>query len=99
LSVPVIAEGIGNIVTIVVATQPVDSIYVINAVPDAIPETTPLPVSTVATAMLLLVHIPDGVVLLSAVVCNSHTDVVPVIAAGEVFTVIGNVAIQPVGNV
>ena len=99
LSVPAMADGIGNTVTIVVATQPVGSMYVIVAVPDTIPDTTPVPVNTVATAVLLLVQIPAGVAFPSVVVWNSQTDVVPEIAAGDVFTVIGRVAIQPVGNV
>ena len=68
-------------------------------VPAVTPVTTPEPETTVATEVLLLVHVPDGVASLSVVVNPEHTAKVPVIFAGNGLTVITLVLIQPVGNV
>ena len=54
LSVPLIAAGDAITVTICVATQPVDILYVMVAVPDVIPVTTPA-LLAVAIKVLLLV--------------------------------------------
>jgi hypothetical protein len=48
--------------------------------PVATPVTTPVPEPTVATAVLLLVHLPPLMVLLSVPVAPAHTDDGPVIA-------------------
>jgi hypothetical protein len=56
----------------------------------------PVDPTTVATAVLLLVHVPPATASLSAVVEATHTNNVPVIVAGEVFTVTVVVAIHPV---
>ena len=45
------------------------------------PYTNPVVTSIVATPVLLLVHVPDGVASLSIVVLPAHTVAVPVIAA------------------
>jgi hypothetical protein len=58
--------------------------------------TTPVDEPMDATALLLLVHVPPAVALLSAVVCPEHTASVPVMAAGSAFTVISAVIGQPV---
>ena len=69
------------------------------AVPAATPVTTPDAV-TVATPVLLLVHVPPAVASVSGVVNPTQTDNVPVIAGGKGLTVTTTVgAIQPVGNV
>ena len=46
-----------------------------------------------------LVHTPSLVVLVSSVVCPSHTVVAPPIVAGNGITVTNATAEQPVGNV
>ena len=58
------------------------------ASPATTPVTTPVADPTVATAGLLLLHVPPLGVHDSAVVALSHTAAVPVIAAGAAFTVI-----------
>lgn len=55
--------------------------------PTLIPETMPVEDPTTAIAVELLLHVPPGVLLLSVVVLPLHTSVVPVIAAGNGFTV------------
>ena len=71
----------------------------INVVPALTPLTIPEPAPTVATAVVLLLHAPNNVVLDNGVVRPIHTFVVPVIAAGNGLTVTTAVLIQPVGNV
>jgi len=68
-------------------------------VPASTPVIIPLLVPMVATVVLLLVHEPPDVALLSVVVRPTHTLVVPEIAAGRGFTVSTVVAIQPVARV
>jgi hypothetical protein len=62
--------------------------------PALTPVTTPVD-ETVASPILLLLHVPPVVVLARVVVEPTHTFTVPVIAAGAAFTVIGNTALQP----
>jgi hypothetical protein len=95
---PLIADGAAFTVTIAVAIQPLPNVYVIVAVPAAIPVTTPV-VLIVAVNALLLVHVPPVVVLARVVVLPSHTAWVPVIVAGKAFTVIVADVSQPVLNV
>ena len=94
LVVPVIAAGSGFTVTTLVMIQPVGKVYVTVAVPAVIPVIT-LP-AAVATAVLLLLHVPEGVASLSVVVKPAQTAIVPVIDAGNGLTVTGVVMIQPV---
>ena len=68
----------------------------IVVVPAVAPVTTPVPVPIVATAVLLLLHTPNGVVLARAVVALIHTLVVPVMDAGNGLTVTRDVMIHPV---
>jgi hypothetical protein len=49
----------------------------------------------VATDALLLVHVPPVAVLISVVVAPAHTLLLPLIAAGAVFTVMVLVAEHP----
>lgn len=58
LMIPVIATGIGNTLIVAVVRQPVGSIYVMTAVPAALPVTIPVIEPTDATVALLLVHVP-----------------------------------------
>jgi hypothetical protein len=98
VAVPAIDEGSAFTVTIVVAAQPVDNVYVIATVPAFTPVATP-PVVIVAVEVLPLAHVPPVVVLLNEIVEPAHTDVVPVIAAGNAFTVttfVAAVVPQPV---
>jgi len=67
------------------------------AVPAAMPVITLAAV--VATAVLLLLQVPDGVASLRVVVRPAHTFMVPVMAAGSGLTVSAVVAVQPVGKV
>jgi len=57
------------------------------SVPPLTPVTTPVADPIVASAVLLLVHVPPEDVSASVVVDSLHTENVPVIGAGAVFTV------------
>src|SRR5258708_7833975 len=82
LLAPVIAPGEALTVTVVDTLQlPDERVYVTVVVPADTPVTTPF-ASTVVTALLLLLQLPPAGLLLSVVVLPTHTDVVPVIAAG-----------------
>lgn len=84
----------GLTVTVVVVKHP-DSVYVIAGVPVAMPETTPEEEPTLASEVLLLVHVPPGKASPKAVVEPTHTLVVPVIADGVWLTVIVFVDVHP----
>jgi hypothetical protein len=87
-NVPVIAAGNEFTVTTLVAAHPVTgSVYDIVDVPAVIPETTPVPEPTVATVIVVLLHVPPLVALLNDVVDPAHTDAVPVTGAGNGLTV------------
>ncbi len=58
------------------------------AVPDVTPVTTPVVKPTVATPVLLLLHVPTPVASDKGVVLPTHKERVPVIGAGVAFTVI-----------
>ena len=60
------------------------------------PITTPVPTPTVATDVLLLLHVPVVGVLPSVVACPTHIDSEPLIVPGSGFTVIVFDAVQPV---
>jgi hypothetical protein len=72
---------------------------VITAVPQLIPVTRPSDEIIGATAVLLLDQVPPDVGSVSVVVRPLHMLVVPAIAAGLGYTVIGEVIRQPVGKV
>lgn len=67
-------------------------------VPPAIPVTMPLVAPTVAIDVLLLLHVPPGVALLSNAEFPWHTEATPVIGDGTV-TVNVLVATHPAGVV
>ena len=67
--------------------------------PEATPVKIPVDEPMVATAVLLLVHVPPPDVLLNVAVVPGHAVNVPVIAAGNGLTVKVVVLIQPVGSV
>ena len=67
-------------------------------VPPVTPVTIPVPVPTVATVVVLLVHLPPGVPSASVVVCNAQMLVSPVIGNGLTFTVITVLVIHPAPN-
>lgn len=70
----------------------------IVAVPAAIPDTMPVVAGTVATAVLLLLHVPEPVAFDSDVAEPEHMLPIPVIGS-SVLTVTTAVAMQPVDNV
>jgi hypothetical protein len=59
----------------------------------------PVALPIVAVPVALLLHVPPLVPLLSVIVNEGHTTLLPVIPAGSGFTVIVVVVRQPVGNV
>lgn len=80
--------GVGCTVTVVVVTQP-ETEYEMTDVPAMMPATMPVADPMVATEPVLLVHVPPEVALLSVVVEPLHKVAVPLIAAGDAFTVTG----------
>ncbi len=84
---PDIVEISVFIVTMVVTKQPAEIVYVIVAVPVETPVNTPVLRPMVATAVLLLVHTPPGVVLESVLVAATQIFVSPVITDGTGLTV------------
>ena len=95
LAVPVIEAGKGLTVTLVVVIQPVGKVYEMVTVPADTPVTTPVPEPTVALLVLLLLQVPPVVASVNAVVKPAHTLVVPVIEAGNGFTVTVIVGVLP----
>jgi hypothetical protein len=93
--VPDIALGAAEIVTVTEFVQPVAvDVNVITDVPVPPPPTRPPPGVTVATELLLLVHVP-ATELLNCVVPPTHVLVVPVMV-GDERTVTLAVTEQPV---
>ncbi len=68
----------------------------IVAVPAAMPVTMPVEEPIVAIVVVLLLHVPPAIGLLSAVVPPGHTLAVPVMAGGGGITVTVVVIAQPV---
>ena len=66
---------------------------------DGTPVTTPVTISTVANAVLLLLHVPPAVASVSVIDKPPQTVDGPAIDTGSGSTDIVRVAIQPVGNV
>jgi hypothetical protein len=93
--VPVITVGEACTVVTCIAVQPL-LLYVMLAVPTATPLTTPVLLFTVATAGVLLLHVPPGTDVPSGKVALRHTDVPPVIEPMGVPTVAVNALAQPV---
>lgn len=97
-SVPPMADGADITVIVRVAAQPVGSVYVISAVPVATAVTRPVVDPIVATAVLLLVHVPPGIELVSVVVLPAHNELSPDIGASAL-TVTTCVVKHPPGSV
>ncbi len=85
--VPLMADGSGFMVTVVVAIQFKGEVYMAIALPADIPVNTPVAALIVAMAVLLLVQVPPDVASLSVVMAPLHIDILPVMAAGSGFTV------------
>ncbi len=84
---PDIIAGDALTVTVCEIVQPLAvMVYDMSADPGPVPVTTPVVLTTVATAVLLLLHVPPVVVFVSVVVAPSHTENEPPIAAGSGFT-------------
>jgi len=96
LGVPNIAPGSGLTSKLVVTRHPVPRVYVIDAVPWDTPVTTPVDSPTVATAALLVDHVPPAVPSPSDVVEPTQTTGIPVIDSGIEFTVTVLVDVHPV---
>jgi hypothetical protein len=97
VDVPVMSSGNALTNTCFVAyAVPIE--YVIVADPPVIPEISPEEASTVATDVLLLDHVPPTDALKKVVVPPAHVVAVPVIVAGDPFTVITPVDMQPAGE-
>ena len=84
---PMIAVGCVFTVTVAVAVPQV-LVFVMVAVPAVMPVTIPVEGFMVAMVVSLLVHVPPLTDSASVVTLPAHTDVVPVIAAGPLLTVI-----------
>jgi hypothetical protein len=83
--VPVIAATTGAVLTVIIlvartVAQLLVTAYVIVDVPAVTPLTMPVSEPTVATAVLLLLHVPPLAVSLSVTGVPVHTDVEPEIA-------------------
>ena len=93
--------GNGLTVTIALTVQPVEAVYTIVVVPAATPVTIPVPAPTDPVVGALLLHIPNDVASVKAVVEPIHTLNAPVIAATAVgwVTVAEPVAVQPLASV
>ena len=80
---------VGNALTVMflVAVHPVGNVYMIATEPGLTPVTTPVPVTTVAIDVLLLLQVPPPVPSLKCVVCPTQTVVVPMIDPGKLLTV------------
>ncbi len=98
LSDPAIAAGVMFTVITRVAIQPDGITYDIVDVPAATPVRSPDDASTVATAMLPLLHAPPGMAFASVTSAPTHTEAGPVMAPGVGLTVISALVLQPVGN-
>jgi len=101
--VPVIVPALGIAFTVIicevaVVLQLLVTEYEIVAVPAVIPVTNPV-LSTEATEILSLVHVPPVTALLNVVVAFSFIVVVPVIvpaeASGLIVTIIVTIEMQP----
>ncbi len=98
IGAPAIAGGGGNTVINFVAVQPAPNEYVIVAKPGDMPHTWPVEF-TVATAVLLLLHVPPVVASPRSVHEPTHTLDEPVMPAGGAFTVNTVLTEQPVAGV
>jgi hypothetical protein len=94
---PDIGAGDELTVTVVVAEQPVVSVYVMLVVPAAMLVTMPVLTPIVATPTDDDDHEPPPASV-SVVLCPVHIVVIPEIAAGSGFTVIMEVVEQPVAR-
>ena len=95
--IPEIEFGNGFTITVLVLIQPVPSVYVIVVVPDNTLATIPEPERViVATAVLLLLHVPPPVTSLKDVDWPRQIFELPVIDAGNGLTTTEVVIAQPV---
>jgi hypothetical protein len=92
---PTIGSGDAFVFTVVVARQPVVSIYVITVDPELMAVSTPVDGSMVPAVVLLLLHVPPAGVLASVVVSPVQTPPPPVMAPGSGLTVTTAVDLQP----
>ena len=97
---PVIAAGNGFVVKITPALHPVlSSVYEIMVVPAAIGMTAPVNEPTVATVVVVLLHVPPGVEEERETTELTQDAKGPIGVAGSGLTVIERTEKHPVGNV
>src|SRR5438309_2290476 len=83
VTVPVMPEGFVFAASVLVATlHPLPRSYVIVVVPVVTPDTMPVVLPIVATAVLLLLHIPPALGSLKVAGLPTHVVAAPVIAPG-----------------
>jgi hypothetical protein len=87
IAVPVIDNGKGWMVIVIVRKQPVGKVYVIVAVPANTPVTIPVPEPTDAVLVLPLDHVPPGLLFDNTIPAPTHTADAPLILAGNGCTV------------
>ena len=92
---PEIGAGSGLTLCGAVIIQPVGSVYVIVAGPEATPVTVPVEPTTVAIAVLLLAQVPPVLASVSVTEEPGHTDARLPIAAGSGLTVTTIELVQP----
>jgi hypothetical protein len=93
---PAIAAGSGFTVKTAVIGQPGGTIYEMRDVPSVRPVTVPVAGSIVATAVLVLLHVPPVAASVNVVLAPTHNDREPPIAGGVATTVTVVVVEQPV---
>ncbi len=91
---PAIVVGSGLTVIVAVVMQPKGVVYSMATFAGVTPVIVPLLMSAVATAVFVLLHVPEGVVSLSIILLPWHTMAGPVIGVSG-FTVTVVVAEQP----
>lgn len=96
---PETGSGNTSTVTVCVAKQPPAPVYVISAVPIAMPVMSPVTGSAVAIPVDPEAHVPPEGELLNVVTAPAQTVAMPVIADGVVLTVTSRVTKQPPGSV
>ncbi len=94
---PPMAVAAAFTVTDVVTKHPPLTVYVTVVVPEVMPNIVPVLTleDAVATAVLLLVHVPNETRSLSVVLEPAQSEVVPEIEEGAAFTVTIAAAVQP----
>lgn len=92
---PIMAEGKGLTVMLLLTEQPVGRMYIIFVVPGAAPDAMPEAGSIVAIDVPALLHVPPAEPSLSCEATPTQIVAGPVIAAGNGFTTTDTLVAQP----